>query len=113
MGEKAFIRTNIVYWCYIKCKTQESHLQARLRNILQEEGVNKPPYILKVISCLEALKDTNPAPVPEIHATRKPGVAKCKYKEDVQASSGACLGESLIKNLFKENKDTGIFCQDA
>lgn len=42
------------------------YLQARLRNILQEEGISsrcsEPPYLLKGISNLEALKDTHPAP---------------------------------------------------
>lgn len=42
------------------------YLQARLRNILQEEGISsicsEPPYLLKSISYPEALKDTHPAP---------------------------------------------------
>lgn len=69
LDEKAFIRTNIVLLVLFRKQTTgitSHYLQARLRNILQEEWISsrcsKPPYLLKGISSLVALKDTCPAP---------------------------------------------------
>lgn len=109
LGEKAFIRTNIVLLVLFKMQTTgitSHYLQASLRNILQEEGISsrcsKPPYLLKVISSLVALKDTYPVPFlgkdqRNPHATTKRLLdANRKCQELVQASStSARLGETM------------------
>lgn len=82
------------------------YLQARLRNILQEEDIrsrcSKRPYLLKDISSQEALKDTYPVPFlgkdqRNLHATTKRLFdANRKCQELVQASStSARLGETI------------------
>lgn len=82
------------------------YLQARLRNILQEEGISsrcsKPPYLLKGTSSPEALKDTYPAPFlgkdqRNLHAkTKRLLDANRKCQKLVQASStSARLGKTM------------------
>lgn len=92
------------------------YLQARLRNILQEEGISsrcsEPPYLLKGISNLDALKDTYPAPFlgkdqRNLHAKRNELLdANRKCQKLVQASSTrARLGETMEYYQDKSRKN--------
>lgn len=99
------------------------YLQARLRNILQEEDIrsrcSEPPYLLKDISSQEALKDT-------VHILRlfweKIRGTFMPQRNDfcqelVQArSTSTRLGETTeyYYNERRENNvDIGIFYQDT